>query len=71
MYFYLIVMILVFSWIFVIQHVLISRPNWAVNLFVEIWGKPYPKKHTITKWCVVAAVVSYFVILILSIIDKY
>ena len=69
--YYLITIVVTFSVIFLIGEILKNKPKWLVNLFVDIWSKPYPTSKqidSVSSWLVFIA---YLVILTISIIKKY
>lgn len=71
MEFYLITIVIVFSIILLTGEILKTKPKWLVNLFVDIWNKPYPDDKQIDRISSWLVVISYLVILSLSIYKKY
>jgi hypothetical protein len=71
MLFYILSMVVVVSIILLIGELLKCKPKWLINLFVDIWNKPYPKNRKIDDITLGLVMIAYVVILIISIIKKY
>jgi hypothetical protein len=71
MMFYLLTISITFSIIMLIGEILKRKPKWIVNLFVDIWNKPYPSNKQIDSVTLWLVIIAYLVILTISVIKKY
>ncbi len=68
MMFYILSMVVVVSIILLIGEILKRKLKWIVNLFVDIWKKPYPSKKQIDNVTLWLVMIAYVVILTISIL---